>query len=165
MQIPLIDADSGLPRILGWADLIGDVFGLNVPQIFEVEQLKQLPAGTLGRGLADFLEQQQLTPIVTGPRRKQLHDSVHVLTGYDTDPIGEAEVQAFLLGAKFHPLQIILGLGIGYILSREGFSPAVRQRLWQAYRRGWNATFDVDSWQPEQQWQLSLVQVREFYHV
>jgi ubiquinone biosynthesis protein Coq4 len=36
----------------------------------------------------------------SGPRRQQLHDGIHVLTGYGTDPVGEAEVQAFLLGLK-----------------------------------------------------------------
>ncbi len=66
-----------------------------MPPIVEIEKLRSLPSGTFGRTWADFLDAHHLPPMTTGPRRKQLHDGVHVLTSYGTDPIGEAKVQAF----------------------------------------------------------------------
>lgn len=159
-----------LGYFLHLVDRVGDCLGLNVSPIAHLDQLRRLPAGTLGRSLADFLDQEQLAPFQTGPRRKQLHDSVHVLTGYGTDPIGEAEVQAFLLGANFHPANLLLVGGLLHIIHRQVtplplFSTTIRQRLWVAYRRGQHSLFDVDTWQPEAQWHLPLPQVRNLFRV
>ena len=138
--------------------------------IVNPEQLYRLPRGSLGRSLADFLDQQQLELFQTGPRRKQLHDSVHVLTGYGTDPIGEAEVQAFLLGANFHLAHVLLVGGLLHFIHRRIaplplFRTDIRQRLWAAYWRGQRSIFDVDTWQPEAQWHLPLSQVQTLFHV
>ncbi|MCL6435937.1 MAG: ubiquinone biosynthesis protein COQ4 [Leptolyngbyaceae cyanobacterium HOT.MB2.61] len=154
-------------HFLAIADQIGEVLGANVPPFVDLETLRQLPEGTLGRTLVDFLEQHNLSPLTSGPRRKQLHDSVHVLTGYGTDPIGEAEEQAFLLGAKFNPIQILLGLGLLHVIQRQSpeRQPKVHQRLWRAYRRGRASCFDIDAWQPEEQWHLPLVQVQAIFQV
>lgn len=159
-----------LERFLHLVDRVGDCLGLNVPPVVAIESLRLLPSGTLGRSLADFLDQQQLAPFQTGPRRKQLHDSVHVLTGYGADPIGEAEVQAFLLGAKFHLAHLVLGGGLLRMIHRRVaplplFHADVRQRLWAAYWRGQRSIFDVDTWQPEAQWHLPLSQVQTLFRV
>lgn len=155
-----------LRRFLAGVDQVSDHLGLSVPAFVDLVALRQLPSGTLGRSLADHLDQQQLQPFVTGPRRKQLHDSVHVLTGYDTTPVGEAEVQAFLLAAKFRPTHILLGLGILRLVHKRcPHTPHLWQRLWQAYQRGYGSTFDVDRWQPETQWQLPLTQVQSLFQV
>ncbi len=152
---------------LNLVDRISETLGLNVPQIVEIEKLRSLPANTLGHTLVEFLNGHQLSPLTTGPRRKQLHDSVHVITGYGIDPIGEAEVQAFLLGSKFHLAHIILGLGLLRIIAKQivntpdGHSYShIWQRLWSAYQRGDNSQFDIDTWKPELQWQLPLTQVQ-----
>ena len=155
-----------IQRFLNAVDRVSDRLGISVPAVVHLEPLRQLPPGTLGRSLADHLDQQQFRPFTTGPRRKQLHDAVHVLTGYDTSPIGEAEVQAFLLGAKFHPAQIALGLGTLRLVYKHCPScPHLWQRLWQAYQRGQASTFDVDRWQPETQWALPLTQVQTLFHL
>ncbi|HBB31877.1 MAG TPA: hypothetical protein DDZ80_26370 [Cyanobacteria bacterium UBA8803] len=153
-------------------DRLTEVLGLNVPPILEIQKLRSLPVGTLGRTLVEFLDTHQLVPLTTGPRRKQLHDSVHVLTGYGTDPLGEAEVQAFLLGAKFRLVHILLGLGLLRIICKQmvtgvGSYPPDRtwERLWRAYQRGYNSQFDVNAWQPELQWQLPLIQVQAQFHI
>jgi ubiquinone biosynthesis protein Coq4 len=80
---------------LNLIDRLAQAQGLNMPPIVEIEKLRSLPSGTFGRTWADFLDAHHLPPMTTGPRRKQLHDGVHVLTSYGTDPIGEAKVQAF----------------------------------------------------------------------
>jgi ubiquinone biosynthesis protein COQ4 len=159
-------------RFLNLADRITEPLGLNVPQIVEIEKLRSLPLGTLGRTLADFFDVHQLTPFTTGPRRKQLHDIVHVLTGYDTDPIGEAEVQAFLLGAKFRLLQVLLGLGTLRLIYKQQKALSqhlpphlIWERLQCAYQRGQASDFDVDTWRPEEQWELPLTQVQALFRV
>jgi ubiquinone biosynthesis protein COQ4 len=155
-------------RFLALVDWLGARLGVNVPPVVEIEFLRSRPPGSLGHSLVEFLDRHHLQPFTTGPRRKQLHDAVHVLTGYDTDPIGEAEVQAFLLGTHFRWVHVMLGLGILGLMPR----PAQRhhrrrlvQRLWQAYRRGQAAQFDVATWQPEAQWQLPLADVQTIWAI
>jgi len=155
-----------LDRIDGW----GDRLGINVPPIVQLDSLRPLPANTFGQALVKLYDQAQLTPLTTGPRRKQLHDCVHVLTNYGTDPIGEAELQAFLLGCKLQWINVTLGLGLLRMIHRQYSKPErdrlqVQQRLYAAYQRGQNSTFDIDQWQPETQWQLPLKEVRALYRL
>nr|MBW4577583.1 hypothetical protein [Aphanothece sp. CMT-3BRIN-NPC111] len=101
-----------IPLFLDFIDRVGEPLGLNVPPIVDLEKLRSLPISTFGRTWADFLDRHNLPPITTGPRRKQLHDGVHVLTGYGTDPVGEAQIQAFLLGSKFRLAHVLLAVGL-----------------------------------------------------
>ncbi len=167
MQVLMRSPEARIAHFLQRVDQVSEILGINVPPIVELPHLQSLPPGTLGRALADFLNQNDLKPFTTGPRRKQLHDSIHVLTGYDTDPIGEVEVQAFLLGAKFHVAQILLGLGLLKMVSAQSCDRPnpIGQRIVRAYQRGQASTFDVDSWQPEHQWQLSIEQVRAMFGI
>jgi ubiquinone biosynthesis protein COQ4 len=167
---PLTASPNLTPRLqqfLDFLDSIAEARGRTVPQIVEIEKLRSLPAGTFGRTWADFLHEHNLKPFTTGGRRKQLHDGIHILTGYGTDPINEAEVQAFLLGAKFQIFHIILGLGILRVIYknldyRQQFS---WDRLWKAYQRGRNSHFDPDTWQPELLWHLPLTDVQALFSV
>lgn len=161
---------SFVSAFLNFVDQVGDRLGTNVPQIVHLESLNQLPEGTFGRSVANFYQHNGLQPFTAGPRRKQLHDCVHVLTGYGSDPIGELEVQAFLLGAKFHPFQLMLGAGLLRVAHHHKtpfplMRPQVRQRLQVAYRRGQVAQIDIDAWQPETLWQRPLDQVQAKFHV
>jgi ubiquinone biosynthesis protein COQ4 len=154
-----------IQKFLNLIDRIAEAKGLSVPQIVEIDKLRILPTGTFGRTWADFLDEHQLSPFTTGPRRKQLHDGVHILTGYGTDPIGEAEVQAFLLGAKFRLMQVALGLGLlRLIYKQENYRQQFSwNQLWQAYQRGRNSRFDPDTWQPELLWHLAVTEVQSFF--
>jgi ubiquinone biosynthesis protein Coq4 len=167
---PIAAEKALIPAFLSFVDQLGDRLDANVPQIVDVDRLQQLSEGTFGRSVADFLQQNELQPFTTGPRRKQLHDCVHVLTGYGTDPIGELEVQAFLLGAKFHPVQLVLAAGLLRIAHRRAIPfpltrPTIRRRLRMAYQRGQVSRFDVDTWQPETLWQRPLIQVQTMFRV
>jgi ubiquinone biosynthesis protein Coq4 len=98
MQI-FTDASNPTPRLQPFLDLIDRITearGEHIPPIVNIEELRSLPLGTFGRTWADFLDTNHIKPFITGPRRKQLHDGVHVLTGYGTYPINKAEVKAFL---------------------------------------------------------------------
>ncbi len=142
-------------------DQISDWLHLSVAPIIEVEALRHLPPGTLGRAVADFLDQHHLHTMDSGPRRKQLHDTIHVLTGYGTDLVGEAEVQAFLLGTKVRLAHLILIAAIMHRYACQS-SESVQlcwDRVWQAYQRGWHSSFDLDRWAPETLWHLPLAQV------
>lgn len=155
-----------VPVFLDLLDRTSELLGRNVPQIVEIEQLRQLTIGTFGRSLADFLDQNNLQPFTTGPRRKQLHDAVHVLTGYGTDPIGELAVQAFLLGSKFRLGHLLIGVGLLRIIQKQNRSLNISwDALWPAYQRGRNSQLDVGTWQPELLWEMPLTQVQELYQV
>ncbi len=151
-------------QVFGW---VTDLLALNVPPIVKMDYLRSLPSGTLGHAWAEHLDANGLDPFVRGPRRQQLHDGIHVLTGYGTDPVGEAEVQAFLLGTKFRLANMLIGLGLLRGIQRQRqhqilslSHEAVRSRLQAAYQRGQLSRFDPDTWQPEELWARSLVEVQ-----
>jgi ubiquinone biosynthesis protein COQ4 len=151
-------------KVLHWTNTH---LGRNQPPIVEMDTLRALPLGSLGRAWAQHLDDQGLQPFSQGPRRQQLHDGVHVLTGYGTDAVGEAEVQAFLLGAKFHPAHLLLLGGLLRGIRRQRrlkqislTQAAVRSRLMTAYHRGQKSFFDPDHWQPEALWQQPLAEVQ-----
>ena len=157
-----------LKKFLKLVDRIAEVRGASVPPIVEIEKLRSLPCGTFGRAWADFLDTHHLSAFTTGSRRKQLHDGVHLLTGYGTDPISEAQVQAFLLGAKFNVMNLVIGLLLlrGIDKSQHQVSDGCHfswDILWQAYQRGHQSQFDPDTWQPELLWQLPLVEVQALF--
>jgi ubiquinone biosynthesis protein Coq4 len=157
-----------IEKFLALSNSIAKRIGSNTPPIVNLETLRQLPPGTLGRTLAEFYESHHLTPFPAGPRRLQLHDSVHVLTGYGTDPLGEAEVQAFLLGAKSRVAHVFLGLGLLRLTRKQqSMLPPqlIRERLWRAYQRGCRSRFDLDTWHPAPQWKLPLSQVQAQFHL
>jgi ubiquinone biosynthesis protein Coq4 len=139
--------------------------GLDVPKIIDLDALVNFPKGTLGCNLLNFYLRNNLEPFDCGSRRKQLHDSIHVLTGYETDLLSEAEVQAFLWGCDYRPFHLILSLRIVSIISSRQVYPnsVVRDRLWKAYKRGQNSNFHFDYWQPETQWHLPLKEIQKRY--
>jgi len=67
------------------------------------QALAACPQGSLGRGLSEFYRQRGFgLPGEVGAGNAALahHDWVHLLTGYDTTPIGELEVTAFMAAAS-----------------------------------------------------------------
>jgi ubiquinone biosynthesis protein COQ4 len=148
-------------------DLTTEAMGLHVQAIVDIDYLRSLPSDSFGKAWANHLDESNLLPFSAGVRLKQIHDGVHVLTGYDTSPLGEAQVQLFLLGTKFRIRHIVLCLGllrpIIWGLRRHGrmnqLPDAVRS-LWEAFRRGQQASFDLDIWQPELSWDVPLDVVR-----
>jgi ubiquinone biosynthesis protein COQ4 len=168
------DTFLGLPipgpdRFLQAIDRLGDRLDLNVPPVFQITDLSTLPAGTLGKASVDHFTHNEFQPLTTGPRRKQLHDAVHVLTDYRTNPVGELEVQAFMLGAKFFPAHIILGVALWHLADRQHRQLGITRweilrRMRQAYDRGTRSTLDIDNWQPEYQWHRPLIEVQKMYN-
>ena len=173
-----LTSPSSLPpaeRFLVTIGVLTNWLGRSVPPIVDIDYLRSLPMGSFGRTWAETLDAYALEPLTAGGRRQQLHDGIHVLTGYGTDPLGEAEVQAFLMGAKFRLVHVLLMLGLlrgivqknfhGSVASKADFSNRVWPRLWQAYQLGKQSTLDPDTWQPEVLWSLDLEAVRYCFKI
>ncbi|XFA73305.1 Coq4 family protein [Thermosynechococcaceae cyanobacterium Okahandja] len=152
-------------RFLGIIDTLTHWLGMSEAQIIHLDFLASLPEHTFGHDLAAFYQREKLTPFTTGPRRKQLHDATHVLTGYGTDLVGEAELQAFLLGISFTPLNALLKRQtVRRIRQLDLLSAAaLEERLNAAYQRGQRSRFDPNTWPVERQWYLPAPQVRRIY--
>ncbi len=164
----LADPQERFELFLGLVDSMSRLFRVDPGQIVNLEQIESLPAGTLGRELSEFLRKNSLKPFTTGHRRKQLHDAVHVLTGYGTDLVSEAEVQAFLLGSGgFNPLNAALKRRAAKMILKQNLTsaPELDQRLNAAYERGRQSSFNPDAWPIETQWELPLTQVQADYGV
>ncbi len=156
-----------LKPFLTLLDRMTEVMGLHVQTIVDLDYLRSLPSDSFGKAWANHLEASNLLPFSTGVRLKQIHDGVHVLTGYDTTPLGEAQVQLFLLGTKFRVRHLVLCLGLIRPIIRgrqqnsrmDQCSDVVRS-LWESFQRGQQALFDIEKWQPELSWQVPLEEIR-----
>jgi len=76
--------------------------------------LEQCPPQSLGRGLWDFYQERGFRlPGEPGAANAALahHDWVHLVAGYDTTPIGELEVTAFMAAASASPGAMLGFLG------------------------------------------------------
>jgi ubiquinone biosynthesis protein COQ4 len=87
---------------------------------FSIEELAEFPLGTLGKAYADHMVRAKLKfDFFPRPkdltdktyvffRTRQTHDLMHVVTGFDTSPIGESCLQSFMLAQMGSPVQIVL---------------------------------------------------------
>src|SRR5690606_3236966 len=75
----------------------------------DLQSLSALPEETLGHQFARYFKDNGITPVHTenpieddldyiSKRYRETHDLYHVITGYQTDPHGEMELQAFVMG-------------------------------------------------------------------
>jgi ubiquinone biosynthesis protein COQ4 len=132
----------------------------------DVQRLRAMPEGSLGRALANWYQLEELSAqgladaseaafSEGGPRRAQLssdedlfstrlldlHDVFHVLTGYGRDLLGESAVLAFTLPQTKN-------LGIGYLvleaLRDAGWNSAEGKLIREAFQRGRHCEWLVD---------------------
>lgn len=135
----------------------------------DLAQLEQLPAGTFGNRYASFMRKRHLTPElfkVEGPlteveymvkRMRQTHDLWHVATGYETDVIGELELQAFTLAQVGIPSAlVVLMLGmVRWLLT----GPELLFKMTRAFFRGRSAK-KMATYDWEAHWSAPLSEVR-----
>ncbi|NEQ99138.1 MAG: hypothetical protein F6K30_20865 [Cyanothece sp. SIO2G6] len=98
--------------------------------------------------------------------------SLHVLTGYGSDPLGTAELYAFLLGAGNDVSTVSTCLSnlctLGWSFAT---TPAHRRlsnvwlRLYHAYHRGRHSWFDLRYWQPQSLEDLPLEYIRRWFRI
>jgi ubiquinone biosynthesis protein Coq4 len=109
------------------------------PEVFPytLENLQQLPAGTLGRELFDFLDKRKL-PLLPYYAR---HDIKHILLNYDTTDDGEVCLQCFMLGNGHLSFPVTATVVYGFITMPEHW-----KEFRKAYARGKKAN-TISDWE------------------
>lgn len=139
-----------------------------VPALVDRERLKSLPAHSLGRAYLAFCERHGITAdgLIAASqegdmsgrspgeqfvhaRMRDIHDLMHVVTGYQTDLVGEASVLAFTVAQTKNP-GIALIVLLAYLRPR-GPQSGARKVLRQAFVRGLKA-----AWLPGADWEALL---------
>jgi ubiquinone biosynthesis protein COQ4 len=138
----------------------------------DLAALRTLPQGTLGNMLAQYYQDNGIEPFESpypvrtdveylSKRYREIHDVVHLITGYGTDPISEMELQAFVLGnVGFR--QAVMILGFAAVLRTDGLPPiwTYADKLKAAYRRGRLSKDVVLSPRYERYWASPIDEVR-----
>jgi ubiquinone biosynthesis protein COQ4 len=138
----------------------------------DLAALRALPEATLGHMLAQYYADNGIEPFESpypvrtdveylAKRYREIHDVVHLITGYGTDPIGEMELQAFVLG-NIGFRQAVMILGFAAVLRTDGLPPiwAYADKLKAAYRRGRASKEVVLSPRYERYWESPVDVVR-----
>lgn len=138
----------------------------------DLAALAALPEGTLGHAYAAFLTSHGLTPEIfdeapegiSDPRlayviqrMRQTHDLWHVVTGCETDPLGEIALQAFTYAQVRAPGNAILAL-IGTIKAVR-VKPGIVRDVVALYRLGMRAS-RLPTFRWEDHWATPLPEVR-----
>lgn len=119
-----------------------------------LETLRQLPEGTLGREVARFLDENNLDPFNSGDWIQRTHDVWHVLTGLSPSEEDELILQSFTRAQVFRPSSAILVLA-GLLIGKCNFSDII-----QGIQHGKLAESLLD-WDIESDWATPLVEVRQ----
>lgn len=116
--------------------------------------LERLPKGSLGRAYFDFMASSSLTAEglveaskeVVGPpvdemtwfqnRTREIHDLLHVTTGYGTGELGEACVVAFTFAQTGLKGFALLAAAAAVRIARKQRMPRVLAAVYEGYRRG-----------------------------
>jgi len=132
--------------------------------------LAALPAGTLGRAYYDFMASESLSAeglvalsrIERPPaadvtlfreRNREMHDLLHVVTGYGRDPLGEACLVAFSYAQTKLKGFALIALFAARRIARARPGQPVRRAVFEGYRHGRSA-----GWLPGADWEALLTQ-------
>jgi ubiquinone biosynthesis protein Coq4 len=149
----------------------------------DVEYLAKLAEGTLGKEFERYLTDNKLdanllreSSFIQAHRDRgedvgylaergfQLHDLFHVLTGYDTTPLGEVRVVSFTVAQTPapYPAMIIATRPLQMVLYRPELLPAVMDAITDGWALGRRAkTLMNVAW--EEYWERPLAELREEY--
>jgi ubiquinone biosynthesis protein Coq4 len=149
----------------------------------DVDQLGSLPDGTLGKEFERYLTANELDPKLLresafikahyergedigylAERGFQLHDMFHVLTGYDTTPLGEVRVVSFTVAQTPapYPAMIIATRPLQMVL----YKPQLLLPVMDAITEGWALGRSAEPlllvhW--EEYWERPLSELRKEY--
>jgi ubiquinone biosynthesis protein COQ4 len=133
--------------------------------------LGALPAGTLGRGYYDFMAAEnlsaeglvELSKITRPPasddvtlfreRNREMHDLLHVVTGYGRDPLGEACLVAFSFAQTGLKGFALIAIFAARKIARSRPDMPVRRAVFEGYRHGRSA-----GWLPGADWEALLTE-------
>jgi ubiquinone biosynthesis protein Coq4 len=149
----------------------------------EVDDLAALPDGTLGREFARYLVDNELdanllreSAFIDAHRARgdevgylaergfQLHDLFHVLTGYDTTPLGEVRVVSFTVAQipAPYPAMIIATRPLQMVLYRPELLPWVMDAITEGWALGRRAK-PLTGVHWEEYWDHPLSDLRQAY--
>lgn len=133
--------------------------------------LATLPAGSLGRAYYDFMAAENLSAEglvemskITRPpatddvtlfreRNREMHDLLHVVTGYGRDRLGEACLVAFSFAQTGLKGFAVIAIYAARKISRSRPDQPVRRAVFEGYRHGRSA-----GWLPGADWEALLAQ-------
>jgi ubiquinone biosynthesis protein COQ4 len=133
--------------------------------------LGALPAGTLARAYYDFMAAEslsaeglvELSKITRPPasddltlfreRNREMHDLLHVVTGYGRDPLGEACLVAFSFAQTGLKGFAVIAIYAARKIARSRPDQPVRRAVFEGYRHGRSA-----GWLPGADWEALLAQ-------
>ena len=152
-------------------ELIAERYLCDLP---DTEALLKYPEGTLGHGYAHHLDDRGFDPDYYRKidvkddidyvlmRLRQTHDIWHVITGFDTDRIGEIGLKAVELAQTHRPMAAVITTGgvLRYLAKDPDQLDDVLRAISAGYRLGCNAKLLLaQKW--EQGWDKPLAQWRE----
>ncbi len=155
--------------------LVKERYGDGIPK---VDRLLEYPDTSVGYALGKFMQANGLDhyPFPIDPndtdeiyvreRRRQLHDILHVIMGWDTSLEGEAKVNAFVVGQAAFPISVIISTGV-LIISIFKFPGRVQQiyhDLMAAHLLGKNSR-SIFSIKWEEMLEKPIDQIREILEV
>jgi ubiquinone biosynthesis protein COQ4 len=134
--------------------------------------LAALPAGTLGRAYYDFMASENLSAeglveasqvsmrelpadgvTLFRERSREMHDLLHVVTGYGRDPLGEACLVAFSYAQTGLKGFAMIAAFAARRIARSRPDQPVRRAVFEGYRHGRSA-----GWLPGADWEAMLAQ-------
>ena len=149
----------------------------------DVDTLRSCPEGSLGRAFFEYLDENNLDANLLresafiaahkargadegylAERGFQLHDLFHVLTGYDTSPLGEVKVVSFTVAQAPapYPAMIIASRPLQMMLYQPELLPFVMDAITEGWSRGRSASPLLPvHW--EDHWHESLADLQQQY--
>jgi ubiquinone biosynthesis protein COQ4 len=133
--------------------------------------LAALPEGSLGRAYYDFMAVENLSAeglvemshirrppapddvTLFRERNREMHDLLHIVTGYGRDPLGEACLVAFSYAQTRLKGFAVIAVFAARRIARSRPGQPVRRAVFEGYRHGRSA-----GWLPGADWEALLVQ-------
>lgn len=149
----------------------------------DLDALAALPDGSLGRAFAKYMRDNELDPkllresaFIEAHKRRgedvgylaergfQLHDMFHVLTGYDTTPLGEVRVVSFTVAQTPapYPALIIASRPLQAALYQPKLLPPIMDAIAEGWLLGRRAK-PVMATRWEDHWERPLAEIRTEY--
>ncbi|MEL6535742.1 MAG: Coq4 family protein [Bacteroidota bacterium] len=164
-------AAHGSMQVESIAARIQERYGPGIP---DPEALIKNPEGSLGHSLGTFMKKNELqaypfpiqadysTEVYLRERRREIHDILHVVLGYDTSLEGEAQLNAFLSGQSAYPIPVIISAGVLLLSVRRQPDRVdhIYELIMRAYLRGKEAQAVLGvRW--EDHWATPLAELRD----
>jgi ubiquinone biosynthesis protein Coq4 len=136
----------------------------------DLNSLGQLPADTLGGAYAQHMFAQGFTAdsfidndqdTVFDKRLGIAHDVQHIMTGFDSSPIGEFGLAAFMLVQYRDLLNVFVLSWVPWsMIGNIRWIPKLTAALWRGFIGGWRSQ-SLAAYPFEDNWHKSLLEVRQ----